>query len=283
MARALEQPEGNRSTRGPRSLDGASDRLPIVGRREAIAARVGARGHASVAELAEEFGVSEVSIRSDLRTLETAGMVRRVHGGALARPGAERESRLETTAGRARDLKRAIGLRAAALIPSGASVALDVGSTCLAVAHALVERQDLAELVVVTNGLSIALALEPAIPRFTVIMTGGSLRPLQHSLVAPLAANTLPGLHVDYAVLGCNGIDADGLVTNLNLPEAEVKRAFLGAADQAILVAEASKYGARHLAEIGVLKRFERVVTAGRDVTMLREATVRHGTTLLVA
>ena len=101
---------------------------------------------------------------------------------------------------------------------------LDVGSTVLAVAHLLVDRADLGERVVVTNGLSTALALEPAIPRLSVILTGGTLRPLQHSLVNPLAGQTLAGLHVDVAIIGCNGIDEAGRVTNLNLAEAEIKR-----------------------------------------------------------
>ena len=99
----------------------------------------------------------------------------------------------------------------------------------------------------ITNGLSIALALEAAIPRFTVIVTGGTLRPLQHSLVAPLAANTLPELHADLAILGGNGIAKDGAVTNLNLPEAEIKRAMVTAATRRVLVADASKWGQRHL------------------------------------
>ena len=58
-----------------------------------------------------------------------------------------------------------------------------------------------------TNGLSIALELEPEIPRFQVVVTGGTLRPRQHSLVDPLAASMLRDVHVDLAVIGCNGVD----------------------------------------------------------------------------
>ncbi|MCL2463461.1 MAG: DeoR/GlpR family DNA-binding transcription regulator [Micrococcales bacterium] len=246
-------------------------------RREEIAALVAEVGHARVQDLARDFGVSEVSIRTDLAVLDRTGRLRRVHGGAVAVPGPEREDPVESTMVRDARAKRAIGARAAALIPSGASVALDVGSTCQAVAHALVARRDLTELVVLTNGLSIALALEPAMPRFTVVLTGGTLRPLQHSLVAPLAANTVSGLHVDIAVIGCNGIAPDGAVTNLNLPEAEVKRAFLAACDRAVLVAETAKFGQRHLGGIGRLADFADVVTAGTPSPRFQTAVAHAG------
>ena len=95
---------------------------------------------------------------------------------------------------------------------SGQSVLLDVGTTTLAVAQALKERTDLDDLVIITNGLHIALELECEIPRFTVIVTGGALRPLQHSLVHPLARAVLDQVHADIAILGCNGVDvADGV------------------------------------------------------------------------
>jgi DeoR family transcriptional regulator of aga operon len=193
-----------------------------------------------------------------------------------------RESPLEATAERDAEVKRAIGRRAAGLVTSGSSILLDVGSTTLAVARALVARAELSELTVVTNGLSIALALEQAIPRFTVVVTGGTLRPLQHSLVNPLASATLAGLHVDLAILGCNGIGVDGRVTNLNLAEAEVKREMLTASTARMLVADGSKAGQRHLGLIGALSDFGTLVTAGAGAEALREPAEAAGTRLIV-
>jgi hypothetical protein len=69
-----------------------------------------------------------------------------------------------------------------------------------------VQRDDLEDIVVLTNALPIALELEPAIPRFSVIVTGGTLRPLQHSLMNPLATTLLEQLHVDTAFIGCTGV-----------------------------------------------------------------------------
>ena len=240
--------------------------LPAELRRARLAERVREGGLLRVADAAAEFGVSEVTIRSDLGQLEAAGLVRRVHGAALPVPGGPREEPVERVSARDAAAKRAIGRRAAALVDSGTSVLLDVGSTTLAVAHALVDRADrgeLGELVVVTNGLTIALALEPAVPRITVVLTGGTLRPLQHSLVDPGASESIAGLHVDLAILGCNGIDEGGRITNLNLAEAEVKRAMIAASAAHLVVAESAKLGARHLGTIALADAATTLVTAG--------------------
>ncbi|MGN6326704.1 DeoR/GlpR family DNA-binding transcription regulator [Pseudolysinimonas sp.] len=256
--------------------------LPAA-RRERLAALVAADGFVRVADAALRLGVSEVTVRGDLRRLEADGRLRRVHGGAMAPRGERREARVEATARRDAATKRAIGESAAALVPDGASILLDVGSTCLAVAEALVARDDLAELVVVTNGLGIALALERAIPRFTVVVTGGTLRPLQHSLVDPIASRTLAELHVDLAIIGCNGVADDGTVTNLNLPEAEVKAAMLAAAGSAILVADGSKAGQRHLGRIGALGDFATLVTDAAGAERLTRAAAGTGCGVLAA
>ena len=136
--------------------------LPAELRRARIAERVREDGVLRVADAAAFFGVSEVTIRTDLAHLAAAGLVRRVHGSALPVPGGPREEPVEQVSARDAAVKLAIGRRAAALVASGSSLLLDVGSTTHAVARALVdrvERGDLDELVVITNGLSIALSL----------------------------------------------------------------------------------------------------------------------------
>ncbi len=240
--------------------------LPAELRRIRIAERVREDGLLRVAEAARLFGVSEVTVRADLDQLEAAGLVRRMHGAAVPVVGAPREEPVERVSARDAAVKAAIGRRTAALVENGQSLLLDVGSTCLAVARALVERVlrgDLDELVVVTNGLAVALALEPAVPRVEVVLTGGTLRPLQHSLVDPGASESIARLHVDLAIVGCNGVDSEGRVTNLNLAEAEVKRAMVAASAAHVVVAETAKLGARHLGTVGVAGGRTTLVTAG--------------------
>lgn len=252
------------------------DAAPSLVRRDRLLRAVIERGFVRVTDAAAELGVSGVTVRSDFAALEAAGLVVRVHGGAMPQSVGVSEFPVESSMELEAAAKRAIGRRAAGLATSGSSIFLDVGSTALAVAHALVDRRDLGDLLVVTNGLSIALALEAGMPRLTVVVTGGTLRPLQHSLVDPFATAFIETLSVDLAFIGCNGVDADRGVTNVNLPEAEVKRRMVRSAARSIVVADASKLGRARLGRIGPLSDFESVVTSAdapaEEVARLRAA-----------
>jgi len=236
-------------------------------RRELALALVAERGFVRVAELSTAFGVTTVTARADLDALERRGVIRRVHGGAVPASSAleverpEREPSFEEALASSVEPKRRIGEHAASLVRSGQSIILDVGTTTLQIARALRERDDLDDLVVFTNGLSIALELEDEIPRFTVVVTGGTLRPKQHSLVHPLAGSMLDEVHVDLAFIGCNGVDPAHGVTNANLPEAAVKSLMLRAAGRAIVVADGSKLGEVHLGRIASIDAFDALVT----------------------
>lgn len=231
-------------------------------RRRTLARLISARGFVRVADASLELGVSEVTVRGDLTALAASGSIVRVHGGAMPLATAA-ESSLESSLDRDATAKRAIADAAARLVSSGQAVYVDAGSTAMALAHALVARQELHDLTVVTSGLTIALALEPALPRYTVIVTGGTLRPLQHSLVNPFAMPMLDSLHLDIAFIGCNGIDARGGVTNVNLPEAEIKTRVVSRSATSVLIADGTKLGRTDLAVIGPVTAFGALVTAG--------------------
>jgi DeoR family transcriptional regulator of aga operon len=249
------------------SAGAAAPPLDAPRRRQLAMALVAERGFVRVAELSAAFGVTTVTARADLDALEREGSIRRVHGGAVPasslleaeRP--DREPTFEEALAASVEPKRLIGEHAASLVRSGQSVILDVGTTTLQIARALRARADLDDLVVFTNGLSIALELEDEIPRFTVVVTGGTLRPKQHSLVHPLAGSMLDEVHVDLAFIGCNGIDPMHGVTNSNLPEAAVKSLMLRAAARSIVVADGSKLGEVHLGRIAPIDAFDVLVT----------------------
>lgn len=251
------------------SLDAASANVPLDAprRRELALALVAERGFVRVAELSRAFGVTTVTARADLDALERQGGIRRVHGGAvpvsspLAVDRPEREPSFEEALEASVEPKRLIGSLAASFVRSGQSIILDVGTTTLQVARALRARTELEDVVVFTNGLSIALELEPEIPRFTVVVTGGTLRPKQHSLVHPLAGSMLDEVHVDLAFIGGNGVDAAHGVTNANLPEAAVKALMMRSAARSIVVADASKLGEVHLGRIAPVDAFDGLVT----------------------
>jgi DeoR family transcriptional regulator of aga operon len=232
------------------------------------------RGFVRVRELSARFGVSTVTARNDLQALEERHLAQRVHGGAMPVDRARGERSFEEVAAQHAAEKRAIGQAAASLVSPGESILLDVGTTTAAMASALVARTTLSDVNVITNGLSIALTLEAAHPRLSIVVTGGTLRPKQHSLVDPLAGSMLKGLSVDTVFLGCNGIDPDGGVTNINLPEADIKRAMIAASQRCVVLADATKLGTRALAMVCEIDDVDVLITdssaASDDVEALR-------------
>jgi DeoR family transcriptional regulator of aga operon len=257
---------------------------PAAVRREQILSIIGQNGFVKVAGLSRQFGVSEVTVRSDLDALAGENAVQRVHGGAVAsgRPGGL-ERPFEQSMLAESDEKARIGRAAAALVESDQAIVLDVGSTTTAVATALLDRDDLRNVVVITNALNIALLLEPAIPRFTVVVTGGTVRPLQHSLVDPLAGVVLDRIRADLAFIGCSGVDAVAGVTNVNLPEADVKRRMMAAAARSVLVADSSKLGISQLSRVSPLGGIDTLVTGAEADARELDELRRAGLTILLA
>ncbi|WP_223691641.1 DeoR/GlpR family DNA-binding transcription regulator [Leifsonia poae] len=253
-----------------------TETLPAALRRERMLDLIGRHGFVRVGDLSEAFQVSDVTVRSDLDQLDQQQSIRRVHGGAVLRGVGIREPSFEESLESSADEKRRIAQAAAAVVESGTSLILDVGTTTTAIARALVERADLDGVTVITNGLTIALELEHAIPRFQVVVTGGTLRPLQHSLVEPLASVLLDRMHADLAFVGCTGVHPRGGITNVNLPEADLKRVMVGAATRAVVVADGSKLGRTHLGRIATLDEVDELITgssaAPNAVSELRAA-----------
>ncbi|MDQ3530348.1 MAG: DeoR/GlpR family DNA-binding transcription regulator [Actinomycetota bacterium] len=256
--------------------------VPARLRRERMRSVINDRDFVRVADLSLMFGISEVTVRSDLDELAHRGHVRRIRGGAVPRAESAAERSFEESAGANASEKDAIGKAAAALVAAGDTILLDVGTTTNAVARALVDRADLADVVVLTNGLNIALTLEPAIPRFTVVVTGGTLRPLQHSLVDPLAGAVLDRINAGTLFLGCNGVDPEGGITNINLPEADVKRRMLAAARRRVVTADGSKIGDVALAHLCDVAAVDLLITSASADPAILERLQEQGPEILV-
>lgn len=229
-------------------------------------------GRLQVRKLAEHFGVSTVTIRTDLEYLEQRGLLRRTRGGAVPAETKRFELPLEETRQVHAREKERIGHHAAALVRDGETIILDVGSTTTELARAL--PPSLRNVVVITSGLNIALLLESH-PGITVIVTGGTLRPLQHSLVNPYGSLLLQEINADKAFIGCNGVHPDKGFTNTNLQEAEIKRAMMEAARETIVLADHSKLMQVAAARIGPLEAAHLLVTdrkaKSEDLELLRQ------------
>ena len=235
--------------------------VPATLRRERMLAEIREREFVRVGELSSRFGVSEMTVRGDLDSLAARGKVHRVRGGAIPRLIAGQEQRFEDSMSSFAAEKVAIGQAAAALLEDGETVLIDVGTTAASTARAIAARTELGDVVVFTNGLKTALELEPASPRITVVVLGGTLRPLQHSLVDPLATLILEQISVKTVLLGCNGVDAAGGVTNINLPEAEIKKRMLAVASRRVVLADGSKLGRVEVARLCGIGDVDMVIT----------------------
>jgi DeoR family transcriptional regulator, aga operon transcriptional repressor len=254
----------------------SNESLPAEVRRDRILALLQDQEYVRIAQLAQDFGVSLVTIRADLDFLDEQKLIRRVRGGARqssAEPDAEPS--FELSLGTSALEKAAIAHVAAQMVRSGESLIVDSGTTTTFVTRALVARRELTDLVVFTNSLTIAHELEPAIPRFTVILTGGTLRPAQHSLVDPFAGRILEHIHADTLVLSCNGLHPQAGATNINVSDAEAKQRMLRAANRCVLVADSSKLGRVELAPICRIDDIDLLITGAAadpaQVAALRE------------
>lgn len=245
------------------TANGKQPPVPPSLRRERMLAEIKEREFVRVSELSSRFGVSEMTVRGDLDSLAAKGKVHRVRGGAIPRLTARQEASFEDAVSTFAAEKVAIGQAAAALLEDGETVLLDVGTTAAATARAIAARTELEDVVVFTNGLKTALELEPAAPRITAVVLGGTLRPLQHSLVDPLATLILEQISVKTVLLGCNGVDPAGGVTNINLPEAEVKKRMLAVANRRIVLADGSKLGRVEVARLCGIDDVDLVITGG--------------------
>lgn len=226
-------------------------------RRQALQRRLSARGEVGFAEMAEEFGVSEMTIRRDLETLEAEGLARRVRGGAISVISSSYEPPLTVRATTAPDAKAAIGAAAAGLVNDGDTVIVDVGTTTIELARALHGRRG---LTVVTASLPIAAELG-ADPDIRVVVTGGQVRPGELSLTGGMAEDAFTTMNCDLAFIGIAGICVRPGLTEYNPDDARVKRAAIGAARRSIVVADASKLGRVAFSTVAPLSAIDVLVT----------------------
>ena len=239
-------------------------RVLATQRQEQILAAVRLHGAARVADLVESLDVSDMTIRRDIAELARAGLVRRVHGGALAPDAAGRptdEPGFEAKRGWSGPEKQAIARAAAATVEPGLAVALSAGTTTYLLAELLASDASLRPLTVVTNGLRVADVLHraPSGAGLEVILTGGVRTP-SDALVGPVADAALAHLRVDRTYLGVHGLDADGLTTP-NLAEAATDRALLASAAATTVLADHTKWGVVGLARIASLDEIDTLLT----------------------
>jgi DeoR/GlpR family transcriptional regulator of sugar metabolism len=206
-------------------------------RRRLILERLRTQGRVLAADLSLELDVSADTIRRDLRELDEAGLLRRVHGGALPRYGDT--TPFATRARRAAGAKASIARRAAACVRDGQVIVLDGGTTTLELAHAL--RDDLRASVITTSP-PIALALADH-PGLEVTVVGGTLRTRALVTVGAAAVDALREIRADVVFLGVCGLHPEIGVTVEDIEERHVKAAMIDGAAEVFALADRDKLG----------------------------------------
>jgi DeoR/GlpR family transcriptional regulator of sugar metabolism len=224
-------------------------------RRRAILERLRYAGKVRSAELSLAFGVSEDTIRRDLRDLAETGLLQRVHGGALPRTPTSvgfAARRVETPGA-----KEALARAAVCLLRPGQIVILDAGTTTLQVARHI--PPDLS-LTVVTNSPPIAVALAEH-QQVEVYVVGGRLYRDGLATVGAAAFDALRAIHADVCILGVAGLHPEVGLTVLDLEEAHIKRAMMAGAADVVALAAAEKLGTAVAYSLGPLDALTHLVT----------------------
>ena len=233
-----------------------AEKLFLEERLNQIVSLVREQRRVSVTELSERFGVTPVTVRNDLKTLEQQGLLVRTHGGAMVDPMKGPEPAFTLRQKLHAVEKECIGLTAAELVQDGDTIAFDASTTAWQVARHVKDRR---ELTVITNGLYIALEFLH-LPGVTVVMPGGTLRGASASLVGDIGADYLGRYHVQKGFFGARGLTLEEGLTDVNQYEVALKRRMVAISREVIAVVDASKWGQVALASFASLGQVDKVI-----------------------
>jgi len=215
----------------------------------------------TVTGLGEILGVSEVSIRRDLKHLEALGKLKRVYGGAIVIPPRSYGGVLASRITLQREKKERIGKAAAELIQKDDRIILDSGTTTLEVARHICSD------ILISGNLTLITASVPILTEFGMcpgihfIMLGGIFLRDYQVMVGPQTVEQLKGLYVDKIFLGSDGLTFSNGITTANVLEAEVDRAMVNMASEIIVVADSSKINSIGLVTIMPLTQIHKLIT----------------------
>jgi DeoR/GlpR family transcriptional regulator of sugar metabolism len=254
-------------------VSGTRHTIPAQRRQDVLRAIRGGATH--VSQLAQTFGVSEMTVRRDLDELARDGHIERVRGGAVT---VAAEPPFDQTLIERFDEKNAIGAAAAALVQDGQTVMMDIGTTTLQAARHLHGKT----LTVVTSSLAVYEELVPD-EAIELILPGGTVRRNYHSLVGILAETALRQLKADVLFLGTSAVDARFDVWDSTMVEVPIKRAMIEAAAEVVLLADTAKFSMAGLVRICEGGVIDRLVTNAPPPPEAAAAAERAGIAITLA
>ncbi|MCB2127673.1 MAG: DeoR/GlpR transcriptional regulator [Rhodobacteraceae bacterium] len=250
-------------------------------RREAILSELGGRGRVHLAYMAEKLGVSAMTLRRDLDQLEDEGLLERIRGGAIPTRGTviidTVEPEFQRRIDRARADKESIAEKAASLLVDVQTLALDVGTTTLALARRLTDSR---QTKVFTNNLRIAQVLADA--GIELYLAGGLVRPIEQAVGGPSAISQFEALWFDVAVIGTSGITADGFF-DYSFEDSAMKRVYFSRATRRIVLADSAKFNRKSLVRISSLESATDLVTEAEPPEEIAAALAKAGVKVHIA
>ncbi|MDY7221302.1 DeoR/GlpR family DNA-binding transcription regulator [Halalkalibacterium halodurans] len=237
----------------------------VTSRREWIEKLVESKGKVDIEELASHFGVSSMTIRRDLMHLEEHNKLIRTHGGAVAPSSLIGETPYAQKQTEHLMEKQLIAKQASTLVPEGATILVDSGTTTLELIKLLKDRND---LTIVTNDITIAAELVNASPK--CIVTGGELQSGVGALFGPQTEGMIRELHVDLFFLGAHAVDEAAGVTAPTLEKAAIKKRMMEAAQTTWLICDSSKFSKRAFANVCQLTKLEGIITDANFFTSFK-------------
>lgn len=228
-----------------------------IERKNEILGKLRAEQRVLVSELAAHYGVTEETIRRDLDKLEKEGYATKTYGGAIW--GNSTKTDLSYTIRNKTNVeaKNLIAELASQLVEDGDHLMLDDSSTSLYVAKRLKEKK---ALTLITNSVELVAELAN-VEGWTIMLTGGRLKPESLALVGNQTLEMLRSFHVDKVILSCKGIDPEAGITDSSEFHAQTKQAMMRAAKQRILVLDGTKFDKVSFVEIAPLDKIDVVIT----------------------
>ncbi|GAA1256179.1 DeoR/GlpR family DNA-binding transcription regulator [Sphaerisporangium rubeum] len=237
-------------------------------RQQEILRQARAIGRVDVMTLAGEFSVTTETIRRDLTVLERAGVLRRVHGGAIPVERLGFEPALAARDEVMTAEKERIAKAALAELPEDGSIIIDAGSTTGRLVQILPADR---ELTVIVNSPPLATVLATR-ANLSVIMLGGRVRGRTLATVDDWGLRPLSRLNVDVAFMAANGCSAARGLTTPDPAEAAIKRAMIDAANRSVLLVDHTKFGDTYLSRFAALSEIDVVITdSGVDPAVASE------------
>jgi DeoR family fructose operon transcriptional repressor len=232
-----------------------------------------------VRDLGQRFGVSEATIRLDLKVLESQGFLTRTYGGAIRRGRTGYDSAYDERKRIRRDQKVAIAREASRMIETNDTVFIDSGTTCQELASQLAQSDGMTVLV---NDLHSACILQ-ANPKIRLIVVGGVVAWNMGPLVGPVAIDTINKFTVDKCFIGVTGLAVDDGLTATDVFEAETKRAILAKARERVVLADSTKIGRSSFARICLLDEIDVLVTDSEPPQSFLKAAEGCGLRVIIA